>query len=69
MNRKAQLIADIQNLLNSYEDVQKTSMNPNLFEFMDESSLIHIIESLLDQKEHEKESDLQWLEKFKKNSV
>ncbi len=68
MDKKAQLINDIQNLLNSYGDVKKTSINPKLLEFMDEKSLIDIISSLLDQKELEKESDLEWLEKFKKNN-
>lgn len=66
MDKKTQLIVDIQNLLNSYDDVKKTSINPKLLEFMDEKSLIDIISSLLDQKELEKESDLEWLEKFKK---
>ncbi|MDD5372206.1 MAG: hypothetical protein PHO62_02140 [Sulfurimonas sp.] len=66
MNRKEQLIIDIQNLLNTYEDIGKTSINPNLLEFMDESTLLSIIDSLLTQKENDKESDLEWLEKFKK---
>jgi hypothetical protein len=66
MDRKTQLITDIQNLLNTYEDVHKTSINLSLLEFMDENTLISIIDSLLSQKENEKESDLEWLEKFKK---
>jgi len=66
MDRKTQLITDIQNLLNTYEDVHETSINPSLLEFMDENTLINIIDSLLSQKENEKESDLEWLEKFKK---
>ena len=68
MNRKKQLIADIQNLLNSYEGIHKTSINPSLLEFMDENTLISIIDSLLSQKEDAKESDLEWLEKFKKQN-
>ncbi|MBS4067962.1 MAG: hypothetical protein WC279_06745 [Sulfurimonas sp.] len=68
MNRKEQLIADIQNLLNSYEGIHKTSINPSLLEFMDENTLISIIDSLLSQKEDAKESDLEWLEKFKKHN-
>jgi hypothetical protein len=68
MNRKEQLIADIQNLLNSYEGIHKTSINPILLEFMDENTLISIIDSLLSQKEDAKESDLEWLEKFKKHN-
>jgi len=66
MSRKDKLIQDIQNLLNSYEGVHKTSINPNLLEFMDEDTLVSIIDSLLKQKEFSKEPDLEWLEKFKK---
>lgn len=66
MSTKEQLIEDIQNLLNSYDDVHTTSINPDLLQFMDEKTLISIIDSLLDQKEAAKESDLEWLEKFKK---
>lgn len=63
--RKQQLITDIQNLLNSYEGGTHTSINPALLEFMDEKTLIGIIDSLLDQKEASKEADVQWLEQFK----
>ncbi|MDD2652592.1 MAG: hypothetical protein PHX44_06040 [Sulfurimonas sp.] len=65
-DRKQQLINDIQNLLNSYDGVNKTSINPNILEFMDEDMLISIIDSLLQQKEYAKEPDLEWLERFKK---
>ena len=65
MQRKEQLIQDIQNLLNSYEGIRSTSINPNLLEFMDEETLISIIDSLLNQKEENKEADEAWLEKFK----
>ncbi|MDQ1245066.1 MAG: hypothetical protein QG565_1407 [Campylobacterota bacterium] len=65
MDRKDKLINDIQNLLNSYEGVHKTSINPDLLKFMDEDTLLSIIGSLLDQKEASKESDMEWLEKFK----
>ncbi len=64
--RKEKLIEDIQNLLNSYRGVNPTFINPDLLEFMDEDTLISIIDSLLLQKEENKESDLEWLEKFKK---
>ena len=64
---KQKLINDIQQLLNTYEGVNKTSINPNLLEFMDEKTLISIIDSLLTQKEDAKESDIEWLEKFKKD--
>lgn len=68
MSRKKRLIEDIQNLLNAYDNVKSTSINPDLLEFMDENTLISIIDSLLVQKEKSKESDIQWLEKFKKNT-
>lgn len=64
--KKKQLIQDIQNLLNSYNGVTPTSINPDLLEFMDEKTLISIIDSLLTQKEDTKEADKEWLEKFKK---
>lgn len=66
MNNKEQLIQDIQNLLNSYEDIKKTDINPALLEFMDENTLKDIISSLLYQKEQEKDVDMEWLEQFKK---
>lgn len=66
MDRKEELINDIQNLLNSYDDVHKTSINPSILKFMDEETLLHIIGLLLDQKEDAKEPDLNWLETFKK---
>ncbi len=66
MSRKEQLIIDIQNLLNTYEGIHKTSINPDILKFMDENTLISIIDSLLNQKEDSKESDIEWLEKFKK---
>jgi hypothetical protein len=64
--RKDKLILDIQNLLNTYDNVTTTAINPALLEFMDEQTLINIISNLLEQKEEAKESDLVWLEKFKK---
>ena len=64
--RKKQLITDIQNLLNSYDTDNTTSINPTLLEFMDESTLISIIDSLLNQKENLIHADKEWLEKFKK---
>jgi hypothetical protein len=66
VSKKEQLIKDIQNLLNTYEGIHNTSINPKLLEFMDEDTLISIIDSLLTQKEDEKEPDSEWLEKFKK---
>ncbi|MEA3371424.1 MAG: hypothetical protein U9Q40_08800 [Campylobacterota bacterium] len=65
MSTKTELINDIQNLLNTYDGVNKTDINPNLLEFMDQETLLSIINSLLDQKEEVKESDTEWLEQFK----
>ena len=65
-SRKIKLISDIQQLLNSYDAVNTTSINPDLLEFMDEETLVNIIDSLLTQKEDAKESDVEWLEQFKK---
>lgn len=58
MSRKKQLIEDIQNLLNTYDGIKPTSINPDLLEFMDEDTLISIIDSLLNQKEEAKESEI-----------
>jgi len=66
MSRKEQLVLDIQDLLNTYEGIHKTDINPALLEFMDEDTLISIIDSLLSQKEHAKDGDVEWLERFKK---
>jgi len=64
--KKQELIKDIQNLLNSYNSLKPTSINPSLLEFMDEKTLLNIVDSLLTQKEASKESDIEWLNKFKK---
>lgn len=68
MERKTKLIKDIQELLNSYDNVKSTAINPDLLEFMDEDTLISIIDSLLVQKEKSKETDTEWLEQFKKEN-
>ena len=65
MQRKEQLIKDIQDLLNTHGKVEKTDINPALLEFMDEDTLVSIVGSLLDQKEESKDVDVDWLEKFK----
>ena len=65
MDKKEQLINDIEKLLNVYDGVNPTSINPELLKFMDEETLKQIIGNLLDQKEAEKESDIEWLEQFK----
>lgn len=66
MNKKVDLIKDIQNLLNNYNDENTTVINPDMLEFMDETTLLSIIDTLLTQKEALKETDLEWLETFKK---
>jgi len=63
--RKEQLIEDIEKLLNTYNGVRPTSINPALLQFMDEDTLVSIIDSLLDQKEENANPDEEWLEKFK----
>ncbi len=65
MDKKQQLIKDIENLLNNHEDVKKTSINIELLEFMSESDLKDIISSLLTQKDNQAEDDRQWLGQFK----
>jgi hypothetical protein len=66
MTRKEELILDIQNLLNNYGGLNSTTIDPAMLEFMDEKTLLSIIDTLLDQKEASKECDTEWLEKFKK---
>jgi len=68
MTEKQKLIDDIQNLLNSYEGISLTSINPKLLEYMDESDLKKIIENLLIQKENLLENNKEWLEQFKKTT-
>jgi hypothetical protein len=63
--KKEQLIEDIEKLLNTYNGIHPTSINPELLAFMDEDTLISVIDSLLDQKEKNAEADIEWLEKFK----
>ncbi|WP_295005787.1 hypothetical protein [Sulfurimonas sp.] len=65
MTRKEKLIDDIQKLLNTYEGGSQTHIDPTLLEFMDENTLLNIVDSLLVQKEASKESDIEWLEQFK----
>ena len=67
MTNKEQLILDIQNLLNSYNDIKTTVIDPALLSFMDEDTLKQIISDLLYQKEREKDVDLLWLEQFKRH--
>jgi len=65
MSTKTELINDIQDLLNTYEGVRKTHISTDMLDFMDRETLLSIINSLLDQKEAAKESDLEWLKQFK----
>jgi hypothetical protein len=66
IDKKAELIKDIQNLLNSYEGVAPTSLNPEILSFMSENDLKGVIGSLLDQKEEAVANvDIEWLNKFK----
>lgn len=68
VDKKSELIRDIQNLLNSYDGVSKTNLNPEMLSFMSENDLKGIIGSLLDQKEEAAANvDMEWLNKFKFN--
>ncbi|HEX5330765.1 hypothetical protein [Sulfuricurvum sp.] len=62
---KEQLITDIENLLNRYEGVGATHINPELLQFMDRQTLLSIIDSILRQQEKTNESNVEWLEQFK----
>ncbi len=65
-SKKEQLIEDIEQLLNKYPGQSPTFINPDLLSYMDEQSLIAIIDSLLQQKEQLVENvDIEWLEQFK----
>ncbi len=65
-DKKQKLIQDIENLLNSYDGVPQSKINPELFQYMDENSLKDIITDLLTQKDSVVESNLEYLEQFKK---
>ncbi len=64
-SQKNALIADIQNLLNSYSGSTQTMINPELLQFMDEETLKSIICDLLNQKERVNDDNREWLEQFK----
>ncbi len=60
-----QLIDDIQNLLNRYDGLTSTSINPAFLEFMDRETLLEIITSLLKQQENINKDNVEWLQQFK----
>ncbi|MDD2370186.1 MAG: hypothetical protein PHQ90_12865 [Sulfuricurvum sp.] len=62
---KEQLITDIENLLNRYEGIKPTHIDPALLQFLDRSTLLSIIDSILRQQEKTNESNIEWLEQFK----
>lgn len=64
---KEQLIHDIENLLNRYDGLKPTHIDPALLHFMDRQTLISIIDSILRQQEKTNESNIEWLEQFKKH--
>jgi hypothetical protein len=64
--KKQQLIQDIQNLLNTYEGIATTHIDPAILSYMDEIDLKKIIEDLLIQKENLLQNNKEWLEQFKK---
>jgi hypothetical protein len=63
---KYKLIKDIEKLLNSYEDLPPSTINPDLLQYLDESSLKDIISDLLTQKENTVTDNLEYLQQFKK---
>ena len=65
---KEQLIIDIENLLNRYEGVKPTHIDPALLQFLDRQTLLSIIDSILRQQEKTNESNIEWLEQFKRYS-
>jgi len=62
---KEQLITDIEKLLNRYDEVKPTHINPELLQFMDRQTLLSIIDSILRQQEKTNETNIEWLEQFK----
>lgn len=63
---KEQLILDIENLLNRYDGLKPTHIDPALLQFMDRQTLLSIIDTILRQQEKTNESNIEWLEQFKK---
>jgi len=66
LSQREALIADIEQLLNSYEGLNPTHINPALLVCMDEQSLKSVIAALLDQKEKTLDTNREWLQQFKK---
>jgi hypothetical protein len=64
---KEQLINDIENLLNRYDGIKPTQIDPSLLQFMDRDTLLSIISSILRQQEKTNESNVEWLEQFKQH--
>ncbi|AFV97403.1 MULTISPECIES: hypothetical protein [unclassified Sulfuricurvum] len=64
---KEQLIIDIENLLNRYDGLKPTHIDPALLQFLDRQTLLSIIGSILRQQEKTNESNIEWLEQFKKH--
>jgi hypothetical protein len=63
---KEQLITDIEKLLNRYDGIKSTHIDPALLQFLDRKTLLSIIDSILRQQEKTNESNIEWLEQFKK---
>ncbi len=60
---KEQLLKEITTLLNEYGS--SSSINPTVLNFLSESDLIGIKESLIESKKHHLD-DQEWLQSFKK---
>lgn len=63
---KEQLITDIEKLLNRYDGIKPTHIDPALLQYLDHKTLLSIIDSILRQQEKTNESNIEWLEQFKK---
>lgn len=60
---KEELLNEIINLLNEYGS--SSSINPSMLEFLSETDLIGIKNSLIESKKHHLD-DSEWLQSFKK---
>ena len=67
-SNKQKLIQDIQQLLNAHKGGSITQINPALLEYMSEEELKTIIDDLLKQKEKFLQTEMEWLQSFKKSS-
>jgi hypothetical protein len=65
MQTKEELLADIEKLL-TYKPEEKTTINPNYLEYLELKDLISIKKNLMERIGQLSETDIEWLEQFKK---